>query len=181
MIVFIYELMSHLKFSFKSNGLRSRKEKTSKHFPCGVFLRCVVDKMIIGVLSLQETSPALKNSWLRTCIIRRPFYVRMLLTRHNLHIAKYKKTYKGELKKKCLFCAITKGVRILNIYYTRIIAKTCLQVKHCLHIFFCSTSYNKHVYSKKLRSRRCLKLCFFLSCRDGSLGRIKNHQKRKSK
>ena len=105
LIAFIYELMFHLKFSFESNRLRSRKEKTSKIFPCGVFLWCVVDKMIIGVLSLQETSPALKNSCLRTCIIRRPFYSRMLLTRHNLHIAKYKKIYKGELKKKCLLCA----------------------------------------------------------------------------
>ena len=48
--------------------LRASRRKNSKIFPCGAFLSYAVDKIIfIKAPLFQETSPALKNSWLHTC------------------------------------------------------------------------------------------------------------------
>ena len=52
-------LPTMLKCSFKSS-----LEKNTKIFPCGVLLLYRIHETFIEVLLFQETSPALKNSWL---------------------------------------------------------------------------------------------------------------------
>ena len=39
--------------------------KNSESFPYEASLSCVVDELLIEVFLFQETSPALKNPWLR--------------------------------------------------------------------------------------------------------------------
>ena len=51
--------------------LKASRRKNSKIFPCRAFLWCVVDKMFIEVLSIQEISSTLKNSWLRAWLMFR--------------------------------------------------------------------------------------------------------------
>ena len=75
---FIVEVVIRRKFGNSSIdfagawiGLRRCKtklRKNSKIFPCLAFLLFVVDEMFIKVPLFQETSPTLKNSWLRPCI-----------------------------------------------------------------------------------------------------------------
>ena len=45
--------------------LRASWRKKTKFFPCGAFILCVTHETFIEVPSIQETSPAPKNSWLR--------------------------------------------------------------------------------------------------------------------
>ena len=58
-------------YTFKY-GLRISKKKISETFPCGVCLSCVEDDMFIEVPLFQETSPALKNSWLLVWVLNMP-------------------------------------------------------------------------------------------------------------
>ena len=57
---------SWVKFLILNVVLRVSRRKKPIFF-CGAFLSCVVDEMFIDVPWFRENSPALKNSWLRTC------------------------------------------------------------------------------------------------------------------
>ena len=55
-----------LNFSFTMLFLRVFKKKL-QNISFEAFLSFVVDEMFIEVPIFQETSPALKNTWLRSC------------------------------------------------------------------------------------------------------------------
>ena len=58
-----------LNVSFEIQFLEHLGEKNSKIFPCEALLWCFMEKMFIEVPLFQETSPALKYSWLRALVI----------------------------------------------------------------------------------------------------------------
>ena len=63
----------HLRGTFliSNTTLRVSRRKNSKILPCGVFLSCVADEMLVKVSLFQKISPALNNnkhfiySWFR--------------------------------------------------------------------------------------------------------------------
>ena len=54
--------------------LRASWRKKTKIFPCGAFFVCVTHETFIEVPPFQETSPSLKNSWLRALYIYIIYY-----------------------------------------------------------------------------------------------------------
>ena len=62
--------LSHLKSSFKSISEKNSPPRKKKNSSSGAFLWYLIDKSFIEKPSLQETSPALENSWLRACTIQ---------------------------------------------------------------------------------------------------------------
>ena len=54
-----------VKFSIQNVVLRISRTKKFQIFPCGASFSCVFDEVFIEVSKFHETSPVLKNFWLR--------------------------------------------------------------------------------------------------------------------